>query len=47
MRDALTDAGNPPEWILYNDEGHGWLTLANQVDFAQRLERFLAKHLKP
>ena len=46
MRDALRDAGNAPEWILYADEGHGWLTLKNKVDFAQHLEDFLARHLK-
>ncbi|MFZ2989688.1 alpha/beta hydrolase family protein, partial [Ideonella sp.] len=24
MRDALKNAGNPPEWIVYDDEGHVW-----------------------
>ena len=47
MRDALQAAGNPPEWVLYPDEGHGWYRYENQVDFAGRLERFLAKHLQP
>lgn len=47
MRDALTEAGNPPEWITYPGEGHGFAALKNRVDFAQRLEAFLAKHLKP
>jgi dipeptidyl aminopeptidase/acylaminoacyl peptidase len=46
MRDALTDAGHAPEWIVYDDEGHGWLTVKNRVDFALRLERFLDRHLK-
>lgn len=46
MRDALTEAGNPPEWITYDGEGHGFAALKNRVDFAQRLEAFLAKHLK-
>lgn len=47
MRAALRAAGNEPEWVLYPDEGHGWFLVANRVDFAERLERFLAKHLKP
>ena len=46
MRDALTHAGNPPEWVVYPEEGHGWLREANRIDFARRMETFLAKHLK-
>ncbi len=46
MRDALKSAGNPPEWVVYDDEGHGWLKVANRIDFAMRLEKFLAQHLK-
>jgi dipeptidyl aminopeptidase/acylaminoacyl peptidase len=47
MRDALEAAGNPPDWVVYDDEAHGWLAPRNQVDFAQRVERFLARHLGP
>jgi dipeptidyl aminopeptidase/acylaminoacyl peptidase len=47
MRAALRAAGNDPEWVLYPDEGHGWFLVADRVDFAERMERFLAKHLKP
>ena len=47
MRAALRAAGNDPEWVLYPDEGHGWFLVPNRVDFAERLERFLARHLKP
>ena len=46
MRDALRAAGNDPEWIVYADEGHGWLRIESRIDFANRLERFLAKYLK-
>ena len=46
MRSALERAGRPPEvWVTYADEGHGWRKVENDVDFAQRLERFFAKHL--
>lgn len=45
MRDALSDAGNPPEWVTYPGEGHGLAVLKNRVDFAQRMAAFLAKHL--
>ncbi|MDP3084362.1 MAG: prolyl oligopeptidase family serine peptidase [Rubrivivax sp.] len=46
MRDALRAAGNVPEFVIYEDEGHGWDKLKTKVDFANRLEHFLAKHLK-
>ena len=46
MRAALTAAGNPPEWIVYDDEGHGWRRTTNQLDFWRRVEQFLAKHLR-
>jgi dipeptidyl aminopeptidase/acylaminoacyl peptidase len=45
MRDALREAGNPPEWVTYPGEGHGFAVLKNRVDFAQRMEAFFAKHL--
>jgi dipeptidyl aminopeptidase/acylaminoacyl peptidase len=47
MRDALREAGNPPEWVSYPGEGHGFAVLKNRVDFAQRMEAFFAKHLAP
>lgn len=46
MRAALRAAGREPEWVLYPDEGHGWLKAENRIDFAKRLERFLAEHLR-
>jgi dipeptidyl aminopeptidase/acylaminoacyl peptidase len=47
MRDALAAAGRPPEWVLYPGEGHGWQKLETRVDFARRMEAFLARHLQP
>ena len=46
LRDALRDAGRPPEWVSYANEGHSWRLVATHVDFARRMERFLAQHLK-
>lgn len=46
MRDALRAAGNAPEWVVYPEEGHGWLRIESRLDFAQRVERFLAKNLQ-
>ncbi len=43
MRSALEAAGNPPEYVVYV-EGHSWRQ-RSWVDFAGRLERFLARHL--
>jgi dipeptidyl aminopeptidase/acylaminoacyl peptidase len=47
LRDALQRAGNDPEWVVYDGEGHGWRLPATNTDFALRMERFLAKHLQP
>jgi dipeptidyl aminopeptidase/acylaminoacyl peptidase len=46
MRAALRAAGHEPEYVVYAEEGHGWLKLDNRLDFYRRLERFLAEHLK-
>jgi len=45
LRSALRDAGQEPEYVVYNGEGHSWLKETTRLDFAARLERFLAKHL--
>ena len=45
LRSAMRAAGQEPEWVVYADEGHGWLRPENRFDFARRIERFLAQHL--
>jgi dipeptidyl aminopeptidase/acylaminoacyl peptidase len=45
MRDALTKAGNAPEWLLAPNEGHGFYDKANRTAFYEKLEAFLAKHI--
>lgn len=47
LRDALTAAGNAPEWVSYPGEGHGFVLIQNRLDFALRVERFLATQLAP
>ena len=47
MRDALIASGNTNvEWVQYENEGHGFMLVKNNVDLWTRAERFLAKHLK-
>lgn len=46
MRDALAAAGRPPLWVVQNDEGNDWCKLEARLDFARRVEEFLARHLK-
>lgn len=46
MRKALQAAGNEPEWLVFDEEGHGWRRLENQQTYARRVEDFLARHLK-
>lgn len=47
LRKALIAAGNPPEWVTYPGEGHGFALVKNRVDFAKRQADFLARHLGP
>ena len=47
MREALRAAGNDPVWVTYAGEAHGFGIVKNHVDFAQRMEAFLAKYLQP
>jgi dipeptidyl aminopeptidase/acylaminoacyl peptidase len=45
MRAALAPHNRNVEWVVYGDEGHGWLKEENNVDFWVRVERFLGRHL--
>ncbi len=45
MRDALTKAGRPPEWMYVSGEGHGFFGEKNRQAFYEKLEAFLAKHI--
>jgi dipeptidyl aminopeptidase/acylaminoacyl peptidase len=46
LRAALQAAGRQPQWVQYAKEGHHWQSLQTQLDFARRLEAFLAAHLR-
>ncbi len=42
MRDALArQPGAKVEWVVYKDEGHGWRYEENNLDFWNRVARFL------
>jgi dipeptidyl aminopeptidase/acylaminoacyl peptidase len=45
MRDALIRAGNAPEWIVVDTEGHGFYDAQHRKAFFEKLEGFLAKHI--
>ncbi|MBN8489118.1 MAG: S9 family peptidase [Burkholderiales bacterium] len=45
LRDALKLHNPNMEWVSYPKEGHGWSRLSTQIDFWERVERFLARHL--
>ena len=45
FRAALDRAGKPYEWVVYADEGHGFVKDENLFNFYGRVERFLAKYL--
>ncbi|MBN2081943.1 S9 family peptidase [bacterium] len=43
--EALTARGLPVEYVVYEDEGHGFVRPQNRLDFYRRMDRFLAKIL--
>ena len=45
FRDAVQKQNHDVEWVTYPNEGHGWHMLETNVDFWNRVERFLAKNL--
>lgn len=45
-RDALATLGKPVDFVLYPDEGHGFLKIDNVVDANLRRVRFLAQALE-
>lgn len=46
MRDALQRNGKAVEWVVYPDEAHGFHRPENRIDYWQRVEVFLARHLQ-
>lgn len=49
LKDALEDRGivlSDDEWIMKNDEGHGFRKEENRIELYTKMEKFLAKHLK-
>lgn len=47
MLSALRAAGQSPEWIVMEGEGHGFRNPENVAAYYKAVEAFLAKHLKP
>ncbi len=46
LRAAMRAAGQEPDWVAYEHEGHGWYRPETKIDFAKRVERFLSIHLR-
>jgi dipeptidyl aminopeptidase/acylaminoacyl peptidase len=45
FRDAVSRTNKNIEWVVYDDEGHGWTGLKTNVDFWTRVETFLSRHI--
>jgi dipeptidyl aminopeptidase/acylaminoacyl peptidase len=45
MHDAVKPHNPKVEWVQYDKEGHGWALAENNIDFWQRVEKFLATHI--
>lgn len=46
FRDLVAKTNSNVEWIVYGDEGHGWVKLETNVDFWTRVEKFLDAQLR-
>ncbi|HEU4603715.1 MAG TPA: S9 family peptidase [Steroidobacteraceae bacterium] len=47
FHELLTKANKPHEFVLYEGEGHGFESPANNIDFLKRVEAFLEKYNPP
>jgi len=47
FRDAVQAHNRQVEWVVYQDEGHGWTKPQNRFDFWKRVEAFLGRHIGP
>lgn len=47
MVEALKKRGVTVEYMVKNDEGHGFLNESNSIDFYKAMETFFARHLNP
>ena len=47
FRSAVEEHNHDVEWVVYQDEGHGWLALETNVDFWTRVEKLLARSIGP
>ena len=45
FRDAVKPHNPNVEWLVYDNEGHGWARPETRIDFWSRVEKFLARHL--
>jgi acylaminoacyl-peptidase len=46
LRDALAKANRPYDWLVKNDEGHGFVRHAAKLELYERLIRFFDQHVK-
>ncbi len=42
---AVKQTNPDVEWVVYQEEGHGWTLPKNRIDFWGRVEKFLDKHI--
>jgi len=47
MKSALERAGQKPQWMIAEGEGHGYRDINNQVMFYGAMEKFLDKYIGP
>ncbi len=45
LYDAVRQTNKDVEWVVYDEEAHGWTLVATRLDFWGRVERFLQRQI--
>lgn len=45
LKDKLDEMDKPYEWLVKNNEGHGFRKVENRIEMYEKLEKFFAKYL--
>lgn len=45
LRDAVSKTNRDVEWVVYQEEGHGWALPKNNIDFWTRAEKLLQRSI--
>ena len=45
LKERLEDLDKPYDWLVKNNEGHGFRKVENRIEMYEKLEKFFKKNL--